>query len=155
MQNMELRLLGQKEDKTASLFASADCQALLQIYDTYYPKIGFHVPWVAYLIIRQNQVVGSCSFTGKPVNGTVELAYWTFHEFEGQGVASFACSELIKIARRADPGVIITAKTAPTQNASTRILAKNHFTFTEVVQDHEIGDAWLWTLAADTRTNPQ
>lgn len=143
---MELRILQQNEDKTDDLFESADCQTLLQMYDDYYPKIGFNLPWVAYLVIKQNQVVGLGSFTGQPNNGKVEIAYWTFKEFERQGIASFACKELIKISQNADPEVIITAKTAPEQNASTRILENNKFIFTEVVQDEEIGDAWLWTL---------
>src|SRR5688572_26923453 len=117
---MELRVLQPNEDKTAKLFDSADCQALLEMYDDYYPKIGFHLPWVAYLVIRQNQVVGSCSFTGKPKDGKVELAYWTFKDFEGQGVASFACKELIKISQNVDPNVTLIAKTAPEHNTSTR-----------------------------------
>lgn len=146
---MELRILQMHEDKTGDLFQSADCQNLLQIYEDYYPKIGFHLPWVAYLIIRENQVVGSCSFTGQPNGGKVEIAYWTFKEFEGQGIASFACKELIKISQNADPKVTITAKTAPEHNASTRILENNKFIFTEIVQDDEIGDAWLWTLKAE------
>lgn len=29
--------------------------------------------------------------------------------------------------------------------ASTKNLENNNFQFTEIVQDHEIGDAWLWT----------
>ena len=143
---MELRILQQNEDKTDNLFESADCQTLLQMYEDYYPKIGFNLPWVAYLVVRQNQVVGSCSFTGQPNEGKVEIAYWTFKEFEGQGIASFACKELIKISQNADPKVTITAKTAPEHNASTRILENNKFVFTEIVQDEEIGDAWLWTL---------
>jgi ribosomal-protein-alanine N-acetyltransferase len=143
---MELRILQQNEDKTHKLFESSDCQALLQMYEDYYPKIGFHLPWVAYLVVRQNQVVGSCSFTGQPNEGKVEIAYWTFKEFEGQSIASFACKELIKISQNADPKVIITAKTAPVHNASTRILENNQFIFTGIVQDDEIGDAWLWTL---------
>jgi RimJ/RimL family protein N-acetyltransferase len=44
------------------------------------------------------------------------------------------------------PWLTITAKTAPEHNASTKILENNNFTFTEIVQDDEIGDAWLWTL---------
>jgi len=90
------------EDKTDKMFKSADCQTLLEIYDNYYLKIGFNLPWVAYLVVRQNQVVSSCSFTGKPVDGKVEIAYWTFKEFEGQGIASFACKELISICQSAD-----------------------------------------------------
>lgn len=145
---MELRILQQSEDKTADLFASADCQTLLEMYADYYPKTGFHLPWVSYLVLRQNQVVGSCGFTGQPQDGKVEIAYWTFKEFEGQGIATFACRELIKIAQNTDPKVAITAKTAPEQNTSTKILEHNNFLFTETVQDHEIGDAWLWTYKA-------
>jgi ribosomal-protein-alanine N-acetyltransferase len=151
---MELRILQQQEDKTSPLFASEDCQTLLHMYEDFYPKTGFHVPWVAYLVVRQDQVVGSCSFVGQPNNGKVEIAYWTFKEFEGQGIASFACKELIKISQNADPKVAITAKTAPEHNASTKVLENNQFIFTEVVQDEEIGDAWLWTLAPVETTNP-
>jgi RimJ/RimL family protein N-acetyltransferase len=143
---MELRILQIKENKTDKIFDSNDCQTLLEIYENYYPQIGFNLPWVAYLVIRQNQVVGSCSFTGQPVDGKVEIAYWTFKEFEGQGIASFACKELISISQTTDPKVILTAKTAPEHNASTKILENNGFLFKEIVQDEEIGDAWLWTL---------
>jgi [ribosomal protein S5]-alanine N-acetyltransferase len=149
---MELRILKQKEDKADSLFTSVDCQNLLQMYEDFYPKVGFNLPWVAYLIIRQNQVVGSCSFTGQPKDGKVEIAYWTFKEFEGQGIASFACQELVNIAYQTDPSVTITAKTAPEHNASTKILENKNFAFTEIVQDDEIGDAWLWTLKPDKKT---
>ncbi len=143
---MKLRILEQDEDKANQLFQSEDCQTLLAIYDDYYPQIGFNLPWVAYLVVRDNQVVGSCSFTGQPTDGRVEIAYWTFKDFEGQGIASFACQELITIAQNTDPKVIITAKTAPEHNASTKILANNGFVFKEIVQDEEIGDAWLWIL---------
>jgi len=115
------------EDKTDKMFKSADCQTLLEIYDNYYLKIGFNLPRVAYLVVRQNQVVGSCSFTGKPIDGKVEIAYWTFKEFEGQEIASFACKELISIFQSADPKVTITAKTVPEHSASTKILENNGF----------------------------
>jgi RimJ/RimL family protein N-acetyltransferase len=150
---MELRILKLKEDNTDKIFESTDCQILLEMYENYYRQIGFNLPWVAYLVVRQNQVVGSCSFTGQPKDGKVEIAYWTFKEFEGQGIASFACKELISISQNADPKVTITAKTAPEHNASTKILENNGFTFKEIVQDEEIGDAWLWTLKGEKITN--
>ena len=56
------------------------------------------------------------------------------------------CKQLISIARSTDPKIIITAKTAPGHNASTKILQNNGFTFTEIIQDDEIGDAWFWTF---------
>jgi len=141
---MELRILKVNEDKQNEIFDTPDCQQLLEMYDAYYPKVGFHLPWVAYFIIKENQVVGSCGFTGKPDNEKVEIAYWTFKEFEGQGIASYACKELVAIARKENPNIIITAKTAPENNASTRILEKNGFLYSKIVQDEEIGDAWLW-----------
>lgn len=143
---MELRLLRQNEDKNDKIFTSEECQQLLAVYEDYYPKIGFVIPWVAYIIIKDDSAVGTCSFTGKPKNGAVEIAYWTFKGFEGQGVASFACSELIKIARKENPEIIITAKTSPEHNSSTRVLEKNGFNYVKVVQDEDIGDAWFWVL---------
>ncbi|OYU95366.1 MAG: hypothetical protein CFE21_09450 [Bacteroidetes bacterium B1(2017)] len=148
---MEVRILQQNEDITDKLFESEECQTLLEIYKDYYPKMGFKIPWVAYLLIEQNQVLGSCGFVGQPQDDKVEIAYWTFKEFEGQGVASFACKALVSIAHTTDPKVIVTAKTAPENNASTRILEKHNFVFSEIVQDEEIGDAWLWKL--QPRTN--
>jgi RimJ/RimL family protein N-acetyltransferase len=121
---MKLIPITQQEDKTNELYASADCQTLLAMYDDFYPKIGYNFPWVGYFIVRQDKIGGSCSFVGQPIDGKVELSYWTFKEFEGQGIASFACKELVKIAKQADPSLTITAKTAPEKNASTKILEK-------------------------------
>lgn len=142
---MELKVLGLNEDSTDKIFASAECQQVLGIYKDYYPKIGFNLPWVAYLVIKDGQVAGTCSFTGKPVNNTVELAYWTFKDFEGQGIASFACRQLVSIAKNENPDVIITAKTAPEKNASTRIMEKNGFEYSGIVNDDDMGAAWQWT----------
>ncbi|MBN3519768.1 GNAT family N-acetyltransferase [Algoriphagus lutimaris] len=143
---MELRLLTGKENTEDSIFDSPDAKNLVKMYQDFYPTIGFNPPWVGYLIIKNNKVVGSCGFVGKPFDGQVELAYWTFKEFEGQGIASFACKGLIEIAQKEDPLVSLTAKTAPEENASTRILEKHGFEYSKVVQDEEIGDAWLWIL---------
>lgn len=148
---MELRILQLNEDKSDKLFATNACQTLLEMYDEYYRKIGFNLPWVSYLVIRQDQVIGTCSFTGQPKDGKVEIAYWTFKEFEGQGVATFACKELISIAKSTDPKVTITAKTSPEHNASTKVLRNFGFIFTDIVQDDEIGDSWLWALKPDEK----
>jgi [ribosomal protein S5]-alanine N-acetyltransferase len=146
---MELRAIERNTDKSNGLYSSDDCQILLQSYDDYYQTIGFNMPWVGYFVVRENLVVGSCGFTGKPQDGKVEIAYWTFKEFEGHGIASFSCQELVSISRKTDPTMIINAKTAPEHNASTKILKKNGFQYIGIVQDHEIGDAWLWTLPSE------
>jgi RimJ/RimL family protein N-acetyltransferase len=91
--------------------------------------------------------VGAAGFNGRPENNVVEISYYTFKEYEGKGYAALACKELIRIANYQNPGLIICAKTAPEENASTRILRKNGFIYRKIVQDHEIGDAWLWELS--------
>ena len=148
---MELKIINTNEDKTNKIYSSTDCQQLINSMNEYYPKIGFNKPWVGYFVFNNNQVVGTSGFTGQPKDGKVEIAYGTFKEFEGQGIASFACKELISISKKTDPTITITAKTAPEHNASTKILQNNGFEFSEIVQDDEIGDAWLWTLKTDEK----
>lgn len=132
------------EDKTLAIYDNAYCQEIFQSYPAYYYKTGYHPPWVGYFVIRKNEVVGVGGFTGAPRNGEVEVAYGTNPLYEGQGVATFACGQLVKLAKETDPLIIITAKTAPEQNASTTILTKKGFVYSELTQDHEIGEAWLW-----------
>ncbi len=143
---MELKTIELNVDKSKEIYGSDNCQMLLKTYDEYYQKIGYNLPWVGYFVIEENQIVGSCGFTEQPKDGKVEIAYWTFKEYERQGISTFSCKELILISQQSDPTIIITAKTAPEHNASTKILQNNGFTFAEIVQDDEIGDAWLWTL---------
>ena len=143
---MELKPIPLHVNKSEEIYSSDNCQILLKTYDEYYPKIGYILPWVGYFVINKNKIVGACGFTGQPKEGKVEIAYWTFKEYEGQGISSFSCIELILISKQFDPAIIITAKTAPEHNASTKILQNNGFTFTEIVQDDEIGDAWFWIL---------
>ena len=145
-EEMELKIININENRTYEIYSSTECQQVITSMEEYYPKIGFNKPWVGYFIFKNNQVAGTCGFTGQPKDGKVEIAYWTFKEFERQGIASFACKELIAISKKTDPTITITAKTAPEHNASTKILQNNSFEFTEVVQDDGIGDAWLWTL---------
>lgn len=145
---MELILepLPLNEDKTKAQYAPEDCQTLLGMWEEYYPKIGFNLPWVGYVVKQEDKIIGSCAFTGKPVNNRVEVSYWTFKEHEGKGIASWACKQLVNIAKETDPTITVIAKTAPEHNASTKILERNGFVFSGIVQDHEIGDAWEWIL---------
>ena len=123
-----------------------ECIDILNIYKSYYPKIGFELPWIGYFIIHDGVAVGTCSFTGKPQDNRVEVAYYTFPAYERNGYATWACKELVRIAKEHKPDVIVTAKTAPEENPSTAILRKNGFEKGGVVQDDGIGDAWEWIL---------
>ncbi len=133
-------------DKTNEIYADPDCQEILKSYPDYYHKTGYNPPWIGYLVFRDDIIVGVGGFTGQPKDGKVEIAYGTFKKYEGQGIASFSCQQLISIAKATDPKIIITAKTSPEHNASTKILQQNGFEFTGIVQDEGIGDAWEWML---------
>lgn len=148
MVNMILIPIDPQGDPSRPDYASEDCQNILNAYREYYPKVGYHMPWIGYFVKREGRIVGTCGFVSPPVGNRVELAYGTFREFEGQGVATFASGALISLARETDRALVITAKTAPEHNASTRILSRHGFEFTGIVQDHEIGDAWEWVLRA-------
>jgi ribosomal-protein-alanine N-acetyltransferase len=116
----------------------------IEIYGNYYQEHGFHIPWVAYFVFGIGKPMGTCGFTAAPTGKRVEIAYWTYKEFEGRGVASFACRALIEIANTEDPSVIVYAKTEPQKNHSTLILERNGFVLICSVTDNDIGEAWMW-----------
>jgi RimJ/RimL family protein N-acetyltransferase len=142
-----LEMIDEQASNLAEKYDINDCQEVILATLDFYKNKGFHKPWVGYLVLDSNVIVGAAGFNGKPEKNRVEISYYTFQEYENKGFASFACKELIKIAKHQNPSLVICAKTAPEENASTRILRNNGFVFTKVVQDHEIGDAWLWELA--------
>ena len=105
---------------------------------------GFDSPWIGYLAMEDEQCVGTCAFKTKPHAGDVEIAYFTFPGNEGRGIASGMTGELVKIAHRHSPDVRIIAQTLPEENASTRVLKKNGFTFEQELLHIEDGRVWQW-----------
>lgn len=111
-----------------------------------YNSVGFQPPWVGYAAFAGADAIGGGAFVGPPVNRRAEIAYFTLEEYRGRGFATSTARALAEIARAADPGIELFAKTAPEANASVRILQKLGFAFDGVVEDHEIGEAWAWIL---------
>jgi RimJ/RimL family protein N-acetyltransferase len=74
-------------------------------------------------------LVGSAAFKGKPKEGRVEIAYGVFPHYQNQGIGTEICGQLVLLALETDPTVIVTARTLPEENYSTRILRKNNFAF--------------------------
>jgi RimJ/RimL family protein N-acetyltransferase len=110
-----------------------------------YEAVGFQPPWVGYLVDRDGDVVGACAFKGPPENGRVEIAYHTFPEFEGRGVAREMARQLVQLAEKADPAVIVTAQTLPVESASTKILRGLGFKLEGPVESEEDGTVWQWS----------
>jgi RimJ/RimL family protein N-acetyltransferase len=75
-----------------------------------------------YLVLETDTIVGTCAFRSPPRSGEVEIAYFTFPEFEGRGFATEMARHLIQIVKDTEPGTRIFAFTLPEKNASNRIL---------------------------------
>src|ERR1035437_2431058 len=82
--------------------------------------------WFGHLAIEgeSQQLVGICSLKGPPVEGTVEMAYFTFPGFEGRGIGTAMAQFVLDRAIVLPDVRLVTAHTAPEHNASTRILEK-------------------------------
>lgn len=112
-----------------------------------YERTGFVRPWISYLATSGPLIVGICGFAAPPRRGRVEIAYHTFKPFEGQGVATMMVSELIRIARTADPEMEVFAQTAAQGNASNATLRKVGFEFVGEFPHTEVGRVWEWRLS--------
>lgn len=125
------------------------CQESLHMMINFYKTVGFLPPWIGYYVKQNEDLVGCAAFKGKPINGTVEIAYGTFEEFRNQGVGSKICKILVNLSLQTDPNIRITARTLPEDNFSTKILQKNKFQFIGNVMDPEDGDVWEWEYKSD------
>lgn len=109
-----------------------------------YRSVGFRMPWVGYLAVEGLTPVGTCGFKSAPVEGRVEIAYFTFPQFQGRGLATDMARALIAIARRDEPAVIVTAQTLPDRNASHRVLEKLGFVVMRTVHHPDDGPVLEW-----------
>jgi len=100
-------------------------------------------PWAGYLAEEQGVLIGTCAFKAPPESGEVEIAYFTFPEHEGRGVATLMAQSLIDLAEK--HGVVkIKAQTLPERNASTRILEKLGFELSGPIIHPTDGEVWEW-----------
>jgi ribosomal-protein-alanine N-acetyltransferase len=121
-----------------------DSREILCMTVDYYKIIGFDPPWIGYFARLNETLVGSAGFKGQPFNNKVAIAYGTFPEYMQQGIGTEICKQLVLLAQNADPAVIITARTLPDNNYSTKILQKNNFKLLGNVWDKDDGDVWEW-----------
>lgn len=134
-------------ERSSNAAAAGDVvEGVAQAQMALYARTGATAPWIGYLAFdpENEEVLGSCSFVCPPSDGSVEIAYFTFPPFEGQGVASAMAAELLAIARAADPRINVQAHTMPEENASTHILCRLGFEVAGLAQDEEVGEVWLW-----------
>jgi RimJ/RimL family protein N-acetyltransferase len=112
----------------------------------FYSSTTYQPPWIGYLAIDGDTVVGGGGFVAPPEGGRVEIAYFTLAELEGRGYGAGTAAALVELARAAQPGIEIYAKTAPVDGPSPAILKRLGFRLIGTAIDHEIGLAWAWLL---------
>src|SRR3954465_980236 len=103
--------------------------------------------WGGYLAVDETSdlVIGSCAFKGPPTaEGTVEIAYYTFGPYEGQGYAKGMARVLISVAHSSPLVRHVIAHTLPERNPSTSILRSVGMRFVGEVWDPDDGPVWRW-----------
>ncbi len=121
-----------------------DCKDSLNMSVDYYKVIGFNPPWICYYAEFDGQLVGCAAIKGKPVNNRVEIAYGVFPQHQRKGVGAEIGRTLTQLVLATDPSLTITARTSAEENFSTRMLRKNGYKLTGLINDPEDGDLWEW-----------
>ncbi len=122
-----------------------ECEGILSAYTDYYYRVGYNKLWIGYFAtVNGNDIIGCGGYKGKPREGKIEIAYGTFKDFEGQGIGTEICRQLVLLSLQTDPSIRITARTLMENNASTMILKCNGFEFIGIVSDEEDGNVWEW-----------
>mgnify|MGYP000942953007 CR=1 FL=1 len=142
-----IRLVEIGKDATASdgsFKSTPKVEAIVNDSIKFYEVSGCSSPWVSYLGVLNETVVGVCSFKSQPTENKVEIAYFTFPEHEGKGFASQMLHLLLKLAYTNLPSVCVSARTLKDSNASHRVLEKCGFTAAGIVVDPEDGEVLEW-----------
>jgi [ribosomal protein S5]-alanine N-acetyltransferase len=128
-------------------------QDMTALWKKFMLSVGALPPWIGYLTVdsSSNIIVGTCAFKGNPnKDNTVEIAYFTFPDFEGKGYATAMARALIGIALAQPETPQIIAHTLPRTNASTKVLQKVGMKFACDVIDPEDGPVWRWQYEQST-----
>jgi len=131
-------------DENKQFIDNPICADTIYMSMNFYDKVGFNPPWICYYVMIDRQLVGSAAFKGRPVDGKVEIAYGTFEEHRHKGIATQICRQLIDLSLNSDSTVRVTARTLPDNRGSIRVLEKNGFVYTGMVNDEEDGEVCEW-----------
>jgi [ribosomal protein S5]-alanine N-acetyltransferase len=141
---IELIPIKQTLEENQAFKTDTDSYDILCMTVEYYKIIGFVPPWIGYFAMLNEKPVGSAGFKGQPSDNKIEIAYGTFPGYQQQGIGTEICRQLVLLAQKTNPSVIVTARTLPENNYSTKILQKNNFSLLGTVWDKDDGDVWEW-----------
>jgi [ribosomal protein S5]-alanine N-acetyltransferase len=120
-------------------------------YVALYAAAGYVKPWLGYFALEDSVCIGTCGFKGPPKNSRVEIAYFTFPEYELRGYATRMARMLVEMAHPAEADVVIAAQTLPQEGPSTAILRKLGFVLMGSIDHPEDGEVWEWQLPNNPR----
>ena len=140
------------QTKNVRFKENPECVPILNVYPDFYQRVGYNKPWIGYFVtIDRDEIVGAGGYKGKPRQGKVEIAYGTFKRYEGQGIGTEICRQLVLLSQNTDPAIRITARTLQDGYASIKILKKNGFECSGIVHDEEDGEVLEWELKKGTQ----
>jgi len=111
-------------------------------------------PWGTNLAVDEQSrtVIGACGFKSGPTpERTVEIAYYTFPDYEGRGFGTQMACDLFRIAEDSGQVARVIAHTLPEPNASNSLLRKAGFADSGEVIDPEDGRVWRFERACNSR----
>lgn len=101
----------------------------------------------AWMIVRDNEVVGLCSIIKPPAAAIVEIGYGIADSRQGRGLASLAVGEVLDWARGDDRVATVTAETSINNPSSQKVLERNGFFRIGTRVDEEDGALICWSAA--------
>ena len=103
----------------------------------------------AWMIVRNGEVVGLCSYIRPPMAGEVEIGFSIAASRRNQGCASAAVAAMLEAAAEDPLVTVVVARTAITNLASQCVLARNRFVQVGTDFDDSDGEVILWRRAVD------
>lgn len=144
MNNLILIPIKETWEENQEFITDSDSKDLVSMTMDFYKKVGFNPPWIGYFVSDSEHLTAVAAFKGKPINGQVEIAYGTMERFRKRGIGTQVCRMLVELALRTNASIVVTARTLPEKNYSTRILEENNFILLGTVPDPEDGEVWEW-----------
>jgi RimJ/RimL family protein N-acetyltransferase len=117
-----------------------------KVYEKLYTQVGYQFPWVGYLVLFDDELVGTGGFRNPPVNNQVEITYQVSPDKKGPGYATRICHLLSSIALKQDPGLRVKARNSLGDSASESILKKLGFKLLGKLHDPDEGPVIEWEL---------
>lgn len=126
--------------------AGSEAHAAAVMVRAAYERLGFHPPWIGYLALSGEQIVGVGAFQGPPHTAGIEITHWIFPQFQRRGIGTAVARALRDVARAAAPAMRVFARTPPGESPSSSALRNAGFQLAKVVEVPENGSVLEWEV---------